>query len=135
MFVKPKEVRLEVKPALLFQQPARKQRRPFYKRTVNHMLVALRNYHSCPNGAATWSPGLPPRLPWGKGTIESYGNAGCAVFVGGGPMQWRNRVAVENYSLAPPTQRSRSGNVGLEGVAPLDCLPSAWSQAHSVNWF
>ena len=72
----------------------------------------------CPNRAATWSPGLPPRLPWEEGGNASYRNAVVpALWVFRSNDATALRLIIVLYCLN--TQRSRNGNVGLGDVAPL----------------
>ena len=65
------------------------------------------------------SPGLPLRLPWELVSKEIFNrNAVALSSQKGNAQSSRNRVAVEG-KIAFFTQGSRSGNPGLEAVAPL----------------
>jgi hypothetical protein len=75
---------------------------------------------SWPNGAATWSPGLPRHaatLGKRKGWIFQP-QRGCDCFVRFSDANDATalRLRIILFSI---TQRSRSGNVGLEDVAPF----------------
>src|SRR5437879_5201542 len=70
---------------------------------------------------ASFSPGLPFRLPWERLIVEFPTPTGLRLRAESGTyreLKRRNRVAVGTISW-PISQRSRSGNVGLKDATAL----------------
>src|SRR5207248_2465289 len=79
----------------------------------------------CPNGAPTFSPGLPLRLPWERGRNDSQPQSGCVVCIG--EIAKAGTTALRLRLIITCPQGSRSGNPGLEGTAPLGQAEQQWS--------